>query len=435
MDYARALLAFTAACLPLYAVRWSYGPIPTTLLEHLVVATVVLYVVARWRDRPPEGITGLRTPYDTLVALLLLSGIISILVAKDHRGALGLYKAYFLEPVVLFYVAADMLRRREHFATVLLGFGIGTSVFAVLNIVWFAVAFFSGTIASGAPPSAIYTSSNEVAMFLEPAAAFAAALVLFLDDRRHRRLTLAWAAVLAVALALTFSRGAYLAIGVLAVLTIVRVRPSLRRPLLVIGIAAAATALVVIVTSSNTPLMQDRFSYVALNYTLQTRSLIYIATWHMVTAHPILGLGIGGYRYVLHGFPEIYPHDLYLAFWVELGLVGMVTFLAILAGLFWRAWSALPQAVGFERALLWGAIGTWVLWAVHGIFDTPYWKNDMSVEFWLIAAIEVAVVRMLVQGAPAATEAGARRLRLDEGGIARVRWLRRCPYLSSRRPA
>jgi O-antigen ligase len=395
MDYARGLLAFTAACLPLYAVRWNYGPIPTTLLEHLVVATIAVYAVAWWRERQLGGIKNLRTAYDIPILLLLLSGIISILVARDHRGALGLYKAYFIEPVILFYVAAALLHRREHFQTVLLGFGIGSSLFALLNIGWVVVAFFTRSISAGAPPSAIYTSSNEVAMFLEPPAAFAVALVLFSDEQRQRRLALVWTAILVVALVLTFSRGAYLALAVFAVLTAVTVRPNLRRPLLVVGIAAALVALIAIVTASNTPIMQDRFSYIALNYTLQTRSVIYVATWHMITSHPIFGLGLGGYLYVLHEFPEIYPHDVYLAFWVELGLLGLVAFLVILGGLFWRAWRALPLAAGFERALLWGGIGTIVLWTVHGIFDTPYWKNDMSVEFWLVAAILVSAVRLI----------------------------------------
>jgi O-antigen ligase len=166
--------------------------------------------------------------------------------------------------------------------------------------------------------------------------------------------------------------------------------------LLAIAVVAALLVVVTIVVASNTPLMQSRFSYVALNYTLQTRSIIYLATWHMLTAHPILGLGLGGYLYVLHGFPEIYPHDVYLAFWAELGLLGLVAFAIILGGLLWRAWRALPQATGFERAMLWGALGSFVIWAVHGIFDTPYWKNDMSVEFWLVAAIEVALIRGLV---------------------------------------
>jgi O-antigen ligase len=394
--YARWLLAITAGCLPLYAVRWNYGPIPTTLLENLVVATVVLYLVALWRDGALGRLLSLRTPYDIPIVLLLVAGIVSLLIARDHRAALGLYKAYFIEPVVLFYVASDLLRQRSDFKTLLLGLGIGTSLFALLNVGYFAAAFVTNTVQYGAPPSAIYTSSNEVAMFLEPPAAFATALVLFSDERRDRRLALAWAICLAIALVLTFSRGAFLALVVFAIVTLITVRPALRKPLLAIAVVTAALVVVTIIVASNTPLMASRFSYVALNYTLQTRSIIYGATWQMLTAHPILGLGLGGYVYVLHGFPEIYPHDVYLAFWAELGLLGLVAFLIILAGLLWRGWRALPLAAGFERALLWGTLGTFVLWGVHGIFDTPYWKNDMSVEFWLVAAIQVAATRRLL---------------------------------------
>jgi O-antigen ligase len=381
--------------MPLYAIRWDYGPLPTTLLENLVVATIVLYLVALWREGRLGRLQSLRTVYDIPILLLLVAGLVSVLIATDHRAALGLYKAYFIEPVVLFYVASDLLRQRSDFRILLLGLGIGTSLFALLNIGYFIAAFLNNTVQYGAPPSAIYTSSNEVAMFLEPPAAFATALVLFSDERRERRLGLAWAACLAVALVLTFSRGAYLALAVFAVLTLITVRPGLRKPLLAIAVVAAALVVVTIVVASNTPLMESRFSYVALNYTLQTRSIIYVATWQMLTAHPILGLGLGGYLYMLHGFPEIYPHDVYLAFWAELGLLGLVAFLIILVGLLWRGWRALPAAAGFERALLWGALGTFVLWALHGIFDTPYWKNDMSVEFWIVAAILVGTLRMI----------------------------------------
>jgi hypothetical protein len=47
--------------------------------------------------------------------------------------------------------------------------------------------------------------------------------------------------------------------------------------------------------------------------------------------------------------------------------------------------------------LLWGVVGTVVMWAIHGIVDSPYWKNDMAVEFWLVVAIAVAVTRVLAR--------------------------------------
>ena len=392
LRYSRVVLAFTAACLPLYAARWSYGPLPTTLLENLLLATIALYLVARWRE---GRLRPIRTPYDIGIVLLLLSGLVSVLVATDHRAALGLYRAYFIEPVALFYVAADLLRRRSDFRILLLGLGVGTSIFAVLNVMAFAAAAVQNTIHFGAPPSAIYTSSNAVAMFLEPPMAFAVALVLFSDERRDRRLALAWTLVLGVALVLTFSRGGYVALAVFALLLLVKVRPELRRPLLVFGVVAAVAVLLTVIAASTTPLMRSRFSYVALNYTLQTRSAIFTATFHMIAAHPILGVGLGGYVYKLHHFIEIYPHNVYLTFWVELGLLGLLAFLFIFVKLLVSAWRALPAATGFERALLWGVVGTVVLWAVHGLVDSPYWKNDMAVEFWLVAAIGFATIRTM----------------------------------------
>lgn len=392
LTYSRVLLAVTAACLPLYAVRWSYGPLPTTLLENLVLATIALYLVARWTE---GNLRFVRSPYDIGIAVLLLSGAVSVLVAKDHRAALGLYRAYFIEPAALFYVATDLLRRRGDFRTLLIGLGIGTSIFAVMNVVVFAVAAFQDSLHFGAPPSAIYTSSNAVAMFLEPPAAFAISLVLFADERRDRLMALAWALILAIAFVLTFSRGGYLALALFGVLTVIKVRPDLRRPLLIVGIAVAAVVLLTIIVASTTPLMKTRFSYVALNYTLQTRAAIFAATFNIIAAHPVLGVGLGGYVYNLHGFPEIYPHDVYMTFWVELGLLGLLAFLYIFVRLGVSAWRALSSSSGFEKALLWGVVGTVVMWALHGIVDSPYWKNDMAVEFWLVVAIAVAVIRTL----------------------------------------
>ena len=54
---------------------------------------------------------------------------------------------------------------------------------------------------------------------------------------------------------------------------------------------------------------------------------------------------------------------------------------------------ALPAAKDISRPLLWGAAGTIVVYAVHGLFDSPYWTNDLSVEFWLVVALAVVAMR------------------------------------------
>ena len=113
----------------------------------------------------------------------------------------------------------------------------------------------------------------------------------------------------------------------------------------------------------------------------------------MLKLHPIFGLGLGGFDYTFRKqASQPYPHDIWLTFWVELGLLGLIAFAVMFFGLLWRGWRALPQTEGFYRVAMWGVMGSLVLWGVHGLVDSPYWKNDMSVEFWVLAAIELAVI-------------------------------------------
>lgn len=406
------MVVLTAACLPLYAVRWHYGPIPTTLLETLVLLTVLAYVAGMVQE---GSLRFNRTPLDIPILLLLVSGVISIAVASDHRAAIGLYRAYFIEPVAIFYVAFDLLRVERHFRNLLIGFAAGSSAFALLNIVNFAVVLARHRIELGAPPSAIYTSSNEVAMFLEPPLAFAAALVLLGSTRFDRRLGAAWGGVVLVALILTISRAMFLALAVYVVFAAIALVGRYRKQLLVAVAAAAAIFIAVIVIGANTPLVVYRLSPLALLNTSEGRYVLWEVTLQMMAKHPIFGLGLGGFRYVFHGFPEIYPHDLWLTFWVELGLLGLLAFAYIFFWLLVSGWRGLHRTEGFDRLLVWGALGAFVLWGVHGLFDSPYWKNDMSVEFWIVAAVQLAALPRW----RALTEVGRHGYRAPANGTAR----------------
>ncbi len=388
--YASVALGLTAGCLPVYVARWKYGPISTTLLELLIVATIAFYLLGRRQ----EGTLRLnRTPYDVPIVLLLVAGAGAVFVPPDRWHALGLYRAYFVEPIAIFYVAVDILRRPGQVRRVLLGLGIGSSIFAALNVVAFLVTFAQGTLVLGSPPTALYTSGPEVAMYLEPPFALAAGFALFADRRRERLLSIAWLAFLTPALALTLSRGAYLAIAVLALVAIASSRAR---------IYLAAGMVIVVLVMLQLPLVQRRlagqFDLGNSQTTIRGRLSIFTDTFSMLRDHPIFGDGLGGYHYLFRGFIlEIYPHDMWLTFWVEIGLLGMVAFAVIFFGLLYRGWRAFPRAGGFYRAVLWGVSGSLVLWGVHGLVDSPYWKNDMSVEFWILAALEVVAIRAIAQ--------------------------------------
>jgi O-antigen ligase len=121
----------------------------------------------------------------------------------------------------------------------------------------------------------------------------------------------------------------------------------------------------------------------------------------MLRDHPVFGAGINAYQSTMapyravdaYNVPEPYAHNIVLTTWSELGLLGLLAFIYILGALIVRPWPALKKASDFYRPLLWGLGTGFVMLAVHGLVDSPYWKNDLSLEFWLLAALEVVALR------------------------------------------
>lgn len=396
--YSRWALALTAGAMPSYVWRFKVGPIPTTVLEILILATIALYVGGRMQTG--GGWVPRRTGLEIPTALLLLAGLLGIAISPDHIGALGIYRAYFVEPVILFYVAIDLLRTPQQFRVVLLGLAIGTTTFALMNLGAWAIALVRHeTILTGDAPEALYTSPNAVAMFLEPPLAIAAGFALYANDRRDRRIAMACLVFLFVALLFTLSRAGWLTLAVLALLAVITM------PNLQLKVALLAGAVIGGFAVAQIPYMQIRLArQLDPNFNFNTfvgRIQIWKDTLHMLSDHPILGAGLRAYTQVMAPYltppriPELYPHNVYLAMWSELGLLGLAAFVVILGMLLWRGWRGFYQAHNFARPLLWGTSAGFAAIAVHGMFDTPYFKNDLAVEFWILAALEVAALRLI----------------------------------------
>jgi O-antigen ligase len=235
-------------------------------------------------------------------------------------------------------------------------------------------------------------------MYLEPPLAFALAFTVFPSRPRERWLALGVLVVVFVAIVLTLSRASYLAMTVLAVVLVL----SLQQPkwrLRAVGVISVLGLVVLEI-----PFVNERLLGLARSVT--NRTSLYHQAFEVLSQRPLQGAGISGFATRVEPFRpknqpiHIYPHDVWLTTWSELGLLGLLSFAVIFFGLLWTGFRALSKAADIHRPLLWGAVGALVLYAVHGLFDSPYWKNDLSVEFWLIAALQVVAVR----GAGGATD-------------------------------
>lgn len=391
-------LSITAACLPLYVVRWRVGPLPTTLLEVLIGITVLAYAATLWSERRPPHV---RTPYDIPIVILLASGIVAIFVAPDHARGLGIYRAYFVEAIAMFLIAVDLLRDRRDVTTFVLVAGVGASAMAVGQLVSFSwvLIFDRSHLNLSDAPSFLNTSANSDAMYFEPPLAFALAFTVFGDRPRRRLVAGGMLLLIGGGLIFSFSRASYLALAILAVVIVLSGQNARNR------LRAIAVVAVVGLVFIEIPFITERFMTFASS--VFNRQLLYKEAIEMLSHMPLTGAGFSGFPVRVAPYRpkgeiiQLYPHDTWLTTWSELGLYGVIAFAVIFFGLVVRGVRALPATGDIYRPLLWGAVGAEILFFVHGLFDSPYWKNDLSVEFWLAAALNVVAVRSTLRPHPA----------------------------------
>ncbi|HEX9679771.1 MAG TPA: hypothetical protein VGA08_04095, partial [Candidatus Saccharimonadales bacterium] len=127
------MLCLTIVLSPLYVVRWSYfGQFPTTLLELLVWLTTGAWVISKLtvHDLNLKLDQSLRWP----VVIITTAVLISTLIAQDRWAALGILRAYFLEPFVIYFIAVDLFSRLKHFQ-----FSTLNSQFSIPQLIWLSL--------------------------------------------------------------------------------------------------------------------------------------------------------------------------------------------------------------------------------------------------------------------------------------------------------
>jgi O-antigen ligase len=196
---------------------------------------------------------------------------------------------------------------------------------------------------------------------------------------------------------LTFSRGGYLTlVGITVALALAHRH---RWWLLAAGAVAA-------VAVSRIPAIAARLAvevdFNNGNNTLVGRSELWRNTLRMLKDHPLFGAGLSGFTERLgpywnatHIDRFIDPHNIVLNFWSETGLLGLFAFGWILIGGFVVSWRGWRHSASDWRAIHLGVFVALVAVVIHGLIDVPYFKNDLSFEFWTLLAFTWAGTRPL----------------------------------------
>ncbi|MDQ3099156.1 MAG: O-antigen ligase family protein [bacterium] len=389
------------SALPLYTVRLSLFGLPTTVLELSFILFFLIWLIEVLRfGRLVEFFSAI--PLKKQLGLFLLITFLSVFISLDPVGGLGIYRAYFLEPVLLFIIFTDLARRKTIFVTdVLLGFAVSAFYLSILAIFQYAfrIDWFAPHEIAAGRVSGLFNSANALSMYLE-LIVFSLGVVVFRDFKVSKRSIFFAVTLILSIVAIAFSRsnGGLLALFGLIIAIILRYiftaygfakRYVGVHSRLFIPFAACLFSVTIIFIF---------FSYVKIgtlpqgpyhgSNTFLIRMIVWTGTYNLLSEHWITGAGLDGFKelYATHYLPTQYdehlqyPHNIFLNFWSEIGLVGLLCFI-------WICFSLLQKADQTRSPVRIIAYGVIFLIFVHGLVDVPYFKNDLSMEFWVFASL------------------------------------------------
>lgn len=372
--------------LPTYLIRFTVSGIPTTALEVLFGILFVVWMLRR--EKRFIDISG----WKLLLLFWLAAATIAVFVAPDMLAALGIWKAYFVEPVLFFIIANDIMRKSEDRKLAIISLAISAMAVGILAIIqrytgWAVPPPFNAV--DELRSTAFYGFPNAVGLFLAPMVPLFAGM-LVTDGRTSRVREWFWASSIVISLfAIVSAKSEGALVGLAAGLFVFGFM--FRRTRIATVLVASITAILLLIVPMTRPVIFEKVTLE--DWSGRVRKEMWQETSAMLADRPIFGAGLSGYPvtfapYHDAGHIEIfqYPHNIVLNFWSELGIFGVLVFIGIIVQFFRKAYRAGCNFVKEDPWFI--ALSTsMIVILVHGLVDVPYLKNDLSFQFWLIIAL------------------------------------------------
>jgi len=386
-DFSLGIALFIVA-LPSYLIRFSFGPLPTTALELLFLILVGIWLIKK------KSITNIFHSFRKASKqvfffpglLLIIGASISILFAVDTMAALGIWKAYFIEPFLFYIILSNALKTKKEWIQIWIALG-------GLVLTVSAVAFFQASTGLYLPTwewsvletrrvTSFFTSPNALGLLIGPIFIFYFGWLMYSIKQRDpnamlRFFQLTVLLIGATAIRYSVSRGAMIAIGF--GLLYLLWRSWSKKGVLVIACGLLLVA--VLIPGVRTQVRGIASFQVDSG---QSRLALYTGTIELLKQSPLAGLGLASFADRFEevrqgGFTEelIYPHNIFLNFWSETGLIGLVAlcwFIFICVKISWGR-----NEFGFIDLYL----AALLVMFVHGLVDVNYFKNDLAMLTWV----------------------------------------------------
>lgn len=396
------------ALLPAYLLRFDIGPIPSTILEMAFGALFIVWIIRYLKIDNAKILTFIKKHIwlSVFIAGFFISSVISVFVSDMVLKSLGQWRAYFLEPLLLFVMLVgrrDEIKPKE-LSWALIFSSLSITVYSVFQkYTGLGIATAEWTNEAARRVTAFYTSPNAVGLYLGPVFVLLSGLVCarffakkgpgkvldVLDPHfQKNNYTMNWLLailiiIIAAAIYFTKSQGAWIAVAAGLVVLFFLAGYKKTAGWLV---AAGVVAILLIPSMRSAVTFQKKSD--------QNRLILWTYSWNYLKSSPqnfVFGTGIRQFfRKIQKPYYNdqemerlIYPHNIFINFWTEIGLMGMLSFAGIFSAAFWTSWKIKNKDKIFGACLL--AVMVTVL--VHGLVDVPYFKNDLAMYFWILMAI------------------------------------------------
>lgn len=416
------------ASLPSYLIRFNIGPIPSTFLEAMII---IVFAVWFFKTRPWQRLRKNhwqrrkeKYPYHLEIVFILIAAWIALAITGFSDGAMGIFKAYFLEPIMLYIVIINQGKGSEKkFIWPLVISAAAISAVAIFQQISGSFIFneFWANLETRRVTS-IFAYPNAIGLYLAPIFFLIIALFLSYPKRTNLLVSLKKLALILIGLgvlaSIFFARSEGALIAIALSFLLVAFLDSKRSRLIALAIT--------IITVSGLALYSPAWQYVSKKATLmdlsgQIRRQQWQETMEMLNDNRLItGAGLNNYQKVVEPFhqegifvknddPEwhrhvvwneeyrkrmwqpveiyLYPHNIFLNFWTELGLMGAMLFIWLIFRYFYDSLKLLNKINKNKRYLVLGLIGAMSTLFIHGLVDVPYFKNDLSVLFWFMIAL------------------------------------------------
>ena len=419
--------------LPSYLIRFDILGIPATFLEAMILLSFLIWFirttklkVSKWlKDRKKR----LPYPFALEILLILIASFIAVFVAKFDSAAFGVFKAYFFEPIALYILILNVLPGKEGREKIIIALTIGALSTSLLALYQQLTGLFIINTFWANPENRRVVSwfgyPNAVGLYLAPIVLILTSyLKAIIKNKsliyRLKQLLVSITIVLSI-LSIYFAKSEGALIALLVAFTIF-IFFSFKWAKVIVPIVVLIVSASILVTPPLKSYVVEKISLKDLSGEIRKQQ------WRetMQTfkgSNFIFGNGLSGYplavapyhqegiffnrdkmenfHSILYGNAELrakywqpveiylYPHNIFLNFWTELGIFGMLVF-TWLIGIFLLKSFNIYQST--KNILSLGLFSAMIAMIIHGLVDVPYFKNDLSALFFIILALLASIL-------------------------------------------